>query len=135
MSRKIFVNLPVTDLRRSMAFFAALGFVHNPAFTNEQAACIVISEEIYTMLLTHPFFQGFTGKAIADATQSTEALICLSCDSAQEVDALVKKALAAGGSAPRPAQDMGFMYSHGFEDPDGHIWELVHMREMPPAEG
>ena len=135
MSRKIFVNLPVTDLKRSMAFFAALGFVHNPAFTNEQAACIVISEEIYTMLLTHEFFKGFTGKPIADARSSTEALICLSCDSAQEVDALVKKALAAGGSAPRPAQDMGFMYSHGFEDPDGHIWELVHMREMPPAAG
>lgn len=135
MSRKIFVNLPVTDLKRSMAFFEALGFRHEPQFTNEQAACIVISAEIYTMLLTHPFFAGFTGKPIADARQTTEALLCLSCESQQEVDELVRKAVAAGGSAPRAAQDHGFMYSHGFEDPDGHIWELVHMREMPPGVG
>lgn len=131
MSRKIFVNLPVTDLKRSMAFFAALGFRHEPQFTNEQGACIVVSEHIYTMLLTKEFFAGFTAKPIADATRSTEVLMCLSCDSQEEVDTLVKKAVAAGGSAPRPPQDHGFMYGHGFEDPDGHIWELVYMRPTP----
>lgn len=131
MSRKIFVNLPVTDLKRSMAFFAALGFRHEPQFTNEQGACIVVSEHIYTMLLTKEFFAGFTAKPIADATRSTEVLMCLSCDSQEELDTLVKKAVAAGGSAPRPPQDHGFMYGHGFEDPDGHIWELVYMRPTP----
>lgn len=133
MPRMIFVNLPVTDLPHSMAFFAALGFRHNPQFTNEQAACIVISDEIYAMLLTHDFFKGFTDKPISDAKRSTEVLVCLSCETDQEVDDLVSKAKAAGGTVPRPPQDLGFMYSHSFEDPDGHIWELMHMREMPPA--
>ena len=135
MSRKVFINLPVVDLKRAMSFFAALGFRHEPQFTNEQAACIVVSEHIYTMLLTHEFFAGFTGKPIADATRSTEVLVCLSCDSQEEVDDLVKRAVAVGGTAPRPPQDHGFMYGHGFEDPDGHIWELVHMRSTPPNAG
>jgi predicted lactoylglutathione lyase len=131
MSRQVFINLPVADLPRAMAFFAALGFRHEPQFTNEQAACVVISEHIYAMLLTHGFFAGFTSKPIADATRSTEVLVCLSCDSRQEVDELVKRAVAAGGRAPRAPQDHGFMYGHGFEDPDGHIWELVYMRSAP----
>lgn len=135
MSRKIFVNLPVADLKRSMAFFAALGFRHEPNFTNEQGACIVVSEHIYTMLLTHAFFAGFTSKTIADARQTTEALVCLSCDSREEVDDLVRRAVAAGGSAPRPPQDHGFMYGHGFEDLDGHIWELVYMRPATTTGG
>ncbi|MBE7366223.1 VOC family protein [Ramlibacter pallidus] len=134
MARKIFVNLPIKDMERSQAFFKALGFSFNPQFTNEQGACMVISEDIFTMLLVEPFFQGFTKKPIADAKKVTEVLVCLSCDSREEVDALVKKALAAGGTAPNAPQDHGFMYSHGFEDLDGHVWELVWMdpKAAPP---
>ena len=127
MGRKIFVNLPIKDMKRSRAFFSGLGFSFNPQFTNAQGACMVISEDIFTMLLVEPFFQGFTKKPVADARKTTEVLVCLSCDSREEVDTLVKKALAAGGTAPNAPQDHGFMYSHGFEDPDGHVWELVWM--------
>lgn len=127
MARKIFVNLPIKDMKRSQAFFSALGFSFNPQFTNEQGACMVITEDIYAMLLVEPFFQTFTKKAIADAQKSTEVLVCLSCESRAEVDELVQKALAAGGKAPNAPQDHGFMYGHGFEDPDGHIWELMWM--------
>ena len=127
MARKIFVNLPIHDMARSRTFFAALGFRFNPQFTNEQGACMVISETIYAMLLTEPFFQTFTKKPVADATKSTEVLVCLSCESRAQVDELVAKALAAGGTAPNPKQDHGFMYGHGFEDLDGHQWELVYM--------
>jgi predicted lactoylglutathione lyase len=127
MARKIFVNLPIADMERSRAFFGALGFSFNPQFSNAQGACMVVSEDIFVMLLVQPFFQGFTRKPIADARQSTEVLVCLSCESRAEVDDLVRKALAAGGSAPNPPQDHGFMYGHGFEDPDGHLWELVWM--------
>jgi len=126
MARKIFVNLPVRDLERSKAFFSALGFSFNPQFTNEQGACMVISEDIYAMLLTEPFFQTFTKKPVSDR-KSTEVLICLSCDSREEVDMLVKKAVAAGGKTPNAPQDHGFMYGHGFEDIDGHGWELMWM--------
>jgi predicted lactoylglutathione lyase len=125
--QQIFVNLPVKDLPRSRAFFEALGYGFNPEFSNSEGACCVISEHIYAMLLTEPFFKGFTKKPIADAKQSTEVLICLSCESRAQVDELVARAIAAGGSAPNPKQDHGFMYSHGFEDLDGHVWELVYM--------
>ena len=127
MARKIFVNLPIQEMQRTKAFLTALGFAFNPQFTNEQGACMVVSEDIYVMLLVEPFFQGFTKKRIADATSATEVLVCLSCESRAEVDDLVKKALAAGGSAPNAPQDHGFMYGHGFEDLDGHLWELVWM--------
>ncbi len=128
MSRQMFVNLPIKNMARSQAFFKSLGFAFNPQFTNEQGACMVVSENHnYVMLLVEPFFQGFTKKAIADATKTTEVLICLSCDSRDEVDALVAKALAAGGTAPNPQQDHGFMYSHGFTDLDGHVWEVMWM--------
>ena len=127
MATKIFVNLPVKDLPRSMKFFAALGYQHNPQFTDETAACIVISEDIFTMLLTHAKFKEFTPKEISDAKASTEVLICLSCDSRQQVDDLVRKAVAAGGSTYAASKDYGFMYQHGFQDPDGHIWELIWM--------
>jgi hypothetical protein len=127
MARKIFVNLPIKDMERSRAFFSALGFSFNPQFSNEQGACMVISEDIFAMLLVESFFQTFTKKPIADAKKSTEVLVCLSCESRDEVDQLVKKALAAGGAAPNAPQDHGFMYAHGFEDPDGHVWELVWM--------
>jgi predicted lactoylglutathione lyase len=127
MSRKIFVNLAIKDMARSRAFFDALGFQFNPQFSNEQGACMVVADDIFVMLLVEPFFQGFTKKPIADARQSTEVIVCLSCDSRAEVDALVQKALAAGGTAPNAPQDHGFMYGHGFEDLDGHVWELAWM--------
>ena len=127
MSRQIFVNLPIKNMERSKAFFGALGFTFNPQFTKDQGACMVIADNIFTMLLVEPFFQTFTKKPIADATKSTEVLLCLSCTSRAEVDDLVKKALAAGASVPNAPQDHGFMYGHGFQDPDGHIWELMYM--------
>src|ERR1700740_578246 len=125
MARKIFVNLPIKDMERAKAFFTALGFSFNPQFTNDQGACMVVTEDIYVMLLVEPFFQGFTKKRIADEKSATELRVTLSCDSRAEVDALVKKALSAGGTAPNAPQDHGFMYGHGFEDLDGHLWELV----------
>jgi len=131
---QIFVNLPVKDLKRSVAFFTKLGYSFNPQFTNEQGACMVVSDTIYVMLLVEPFFQTFTGKAIADAKKTTEVLVCLSCDSRAAVDDMVRKAKAAGGTVPRQPQDHGFMYGHGFEDLDGHIWEVVYMdpNAVPP---
>ncbi len=127
MNQQIYVNLPVRDLERSKTFFAALGYSFNPQFTDDKAACMVVSDSIYVMLLTEPFFQGFTGKPLVDARQATEVITCLSCTSREEVDALVKKAWSAGGTVPRAAVDHGFMYQHGFEDPDGHVWELAWM--------
>ena len=135
MTRQIFVNLPIKNMDRAKAFFSALGFSFNPQFTNEQGACMVVAEDIFVMLLVEPFFQTFTKKAISDASKSTEVLVCLSCESRAEVDALVKKALAAGGKVPNAPQDHGFMYGHGFEDLDGHIWELAYMdmAAVPPT--
>jgi predicted lactoylglutathione lyase len=127
MATQIFVNLPIKDMARSRAFFDALGYSFNPQFSNEQGACMVVSDTIYVMLLVEPFFATFTGKPIADAHKSTEVLVCLSCDSREAVDAMVRKARAAGAAVPRQPQDHGFMYAHGFEDLDGHIWELVYM--------
>jgi len=129
MNTKIYVNLPVKNLKRSQEFFAALGFTFNPQFSDERAACMVISDDIYAMLLLEDYFQTFTNKPIADATEVTEVLLCLSCESRAKVDELVAKAIAGGGSAPNPKQDLGFMYGHGFEDLDGHVWELVYMDE------
>ena len=132
MNKQIFVNLPVKDLNKSREFFSALGYSFNPQFSNEQGACMVIAEDsIYAMLLTEEFFQTFIDKKIAKAHEVTETLICLSCESREEVDSLVKKALAAGGKTPRPPQDHGFMYAHSFEDLDGHLWELVYMSGAP----
>lgn len=135
MPTQIYVNLPVMNVERSRAFFSALGYSFNPQFSNDTALCMVVSDTIYVMLLAEPFFQTFTGKPIADATRTTEVLVCLSCSSRADVDTLVAKALAAGGTAPRAPQDHGFMYGHGFEDPDGHIWELMHMdpNAVPPS--
>ena len=127
MHKQIFVNLPVGDLPRSKAFFESLGLAFNPQFTNDQGACLVVGENIYAMLLVKDFFRTFTGKPLVDATRSTEVLVCLSCESRAEVDELVARAVQAGGTAPRKPQDHGFMYGHGFEDLDGHIWELMHM--------
>jgi predicted lactoylglutathione lyase len=128
MNKQIFVNLAVKDLNKSKAFFEALGYTFNPQFTNESGACMVIADgSIYAMLLTEPFFKTFVDKPIVQAKEATEVLVCLSCESREEVDALVAKAIAAGGRASRPPQDHGFMYGHGFEDLDGHIWELAWM--------
>jgi predicted lactoylglutathione lyase len=128
MNKQIFVNLPVKNLEKSKAFFSALGYTFNPQFTDQNAACMIISEDsIYAMLLAEEFFKTFTAKPIAQAHEVTEVLTCLSCESRQEVDDLVSKAIAAGGKAPRAPQDHGFMYGHGFEDLDGHIWELAYM--------
>ena len=127
MSTKMFVNLPVKDLDRTVAFFTALGFKFNPQFTDKNATCMIVSEEAFVMLLVEPFFKGFTPKPISDAKKSTEVLLCLSAESRAEVDDMVAKAIAAGGSAPNKPQDHGFMYQHGFEDLDGHMWELAYM--------
>ena len=129
MLKQIFVNLPIQDMARSQAFFKALGLKFNPRFTNEQGACLEIAENIYAMLLVKPFFQGFTKLPVADATQTTEVLIALSCESRAEVEAMVAKAVAAGGTTPNAPQDHGFMYQHGFADPDGHQWEVFWMDE------
>jgi uncharacterized protein len=127
MSTKIFVNLAVKDLDRSKAFFKQLGFTFNPQFTDEAAACMVITDDIYAMLLTYPKFKEFTKKDIADAHKTTEVLTCLSFDSKDEVNELVDKAVAAGGTEAREPQDYGFMYGRSFNDPDGHIWEIIWM--------
>ncbi|MCE7980932.1 MAG: glyoxalase/bleomycin resistance/extradiol dioxygenase family protein [Caldilinea sp. CFX5] len=127
MATKIFVNLPVKNLDASMAFFKQLGYSFNPQFTDETAACMVISDDIFAMLLTEEKFQSFTPKPVSNAKQSTEVLIALSCDSREAVTALVEKAVAAGGSTYAEPKDYGFMLQHGFEDLDGHIWEVAYM--------
>jgi uncharacterized protein len=134
MPSKIFVNLPVRDLDRSKKFFDAIGFTINPQFTDETASCVVISEHIYVMLLTHKKAREFTSKDIADATRTTEVLIALSVDEKSDVDALFGRAVSAGGREARKPQDHGFMYEHAFEDPDGHIWEVFWMdpKALPP---
>jgi predicted lactoylglutathione lyase len=128
MSKLIFVNLPVSDLQRSTAFYEALGARKNPQFSDDTATCIVFSDTIHAMLLTHDKFRQFTPKSIADSRNSTEVLICISADSRAAVDAMVGGADKAGGrSDPAPVQDHGFMYSRSLEDPDGHIWEIMWM--------
>ncbi|MGQ0446540.1 MAG: VOC family protein [Beijerinckiaceae bacterium] len=127
MINKIFVNLAVKDLDKSMAFFKALGFSFNPQFTDKTAACMVMSEDIHAMLLTHPKIKMFTNKEIADAHKTTEVLTALGVESKAKVHELVDAAIAAGGKEMRPPQDYGFMFGRSFEDPDGHIWEVFWM--------
>jgi len=127
MATQIFVNLSVKNLNQSVAFFIKLGYAFNPQFTDETAACMIVSDDIFVMLLTEDKFKAFTPKAICDATKSTEVLMCLSSESRKEVDEMVSKAVAAGGTTYNEPQDHGFMYGHGFQDLDGHIWELVYM--------
>ena len=134
MHSQIFVNLPIADMAKSQAFFKALGYSFNPDFTNDQGAALVLGDKLYAMLLVHDFFKTFTDKPLVDANKSTEVIVCLASDSREQVDSLVAKAVAAGGKAHRQPQDHGFMYSHGFEDLDGHVWELVHMSGMPPKQ-
>jgi predicted lactoylglutathione lyase len=127
----IFVNLPVRDLEASKKFFAALGYSFNPQFTDENATCMVISESIFVMLLVEPYFATFSPKPLCDARTHTEVITCLSAESRAAVDVLVDKAIAAGGSEPMPMRDYGFMYQRGFQDLDGHLWEVVHMDGEP----
>jgi hypothetical protein len=126
-SRKIFVNLPVADLRRSVDFFTRLGFTFNPQFTDEKATCMIISEEAFAMLLTEPFFRTFTTRGVCDTKTHCEGLFALSCESRGEVDEIVHKALAAGGKHAMDPVDHGFMYGWSFLDPDGHQWEVLWM--------
>jgi predicted lactoylglutathione lyase len=135
--KQIFVNLPVKDLQRSLDFFTGLGFRFNPQFTDDKAACMVINETIYAMLIVESFFKTFTTKKISDASKSTEVLNALSFESRAEVDEMADKALNSGGSPNTETQDHGWMYGRSFQDPDGHIWELLYMDEsqlsQPPA--
>jgi predicted lactoylglutathione lyase len=128
MATQIFVNLPVRDPKRSMEFFGKLGYAFNPQFTDDNAAAMVIDDgHIYAMLLREEFFATFITKAIADATKSAEVILSLSCDSREKVDEVVHAAVAAGATAPRPAQDHGWMYQWGYQDLDGHLWEVAYM--------
>jgi predicted lactoylglutathione lyase len=124
---QIYVNLPVANLHRSIEFFSQLGYAFNPQFTDESGTCMIVSENIYVMLLSEAKFQSFTPKAVCNARQNSEVLLCLSCKSREAVDDQVRKAVVAGGSTYAAAKDYGFMYQHGFQDLDGHIWELVWM--------
>ncbi len=133
MSAKISITLPVADLPRAHAFYKALGYLHNAQFTDDSAACIVISEHIQIMLLTHAKFREFSSKDICDTVKAIQVLHSLTCESRAQVDDLVRKAIAAGGSTIEEPHDYGFMYHHGFVDPDGHHWGLNHMTTMPSA--
>ena len=135
MATQIFVNLPVKNLKKSMEFFTKLGYSFNPQFTDETAACMIVSEDIYVMLLTKAKFREFIPKGICNAKKSTEVLLCLSCESREKVDEMVRKAIAAGGMTYAQFKDYGFMYQHGFQDPDGHIWELIHMEPSAITQG
>ena len=132
MSTQIFINLPVADLPRSLAFWKALGYDHNPQFSDDHGACIVISEHIHVMVLTHAKWSGFTSKAICDTSKAAEVSLCLTCESRARVDELIARAVAHGGTKEPEPTDHGFMYLQGFDDPDGHHWELFHMSGMPP---
>lgn len=127
MPRQIFVNLPVKNLSKSIDFFTQLGYQFNAQFTDETATCMIVSDTIFVMLLTEAKFKTFTPKAICDATKNTEVLVCLSCESRADVDEMVRIAVSAGGTTYNEPQDHGFMYAHGYQDLDGHIWELVYM--------
>lgn len=127
METQIFVNLAVKDLNKSIEFFTKIGYTFNPKFTDEKATCMIISENIYIMLLTETFFQTFTPKKIVNAHESVECSIALSMESKDAVNEMVDKAVAAGGTIPNPATDYGFMYQHSFDDLDGHHWEYMWM--------
>ena len=127
MATQIYVNLPVKNLDKSVKFFTALGYKFNPQFTDEKATCMIVSDDIFVMLLVESFFKTFTPKPICDATKSTEVLLCLSSESRAKVDEMVSKAVAAGATTPNKPVDHGFMYQHGFQDLDGHLWEIMYM--------
>ncbi|MDN2675302.1 VOC family protein [Janthinobacterium sp. SUN033] len=126
MNKQIILNLPVKDLEKSRAFFSAIGFTFNSRFSGENAAFMnIVDDTIQAMLTTEAFFQSLIGKPVAKAKEANEVVICLSCESREEVDSLIARAKAAGGRIPHPPEDHGFMYDQGFEDIDGHLWNLV----------
>jgi len=127
MSRMIFVNLPVADLQNSVGFWKGLGFDFNDQFTDDRAACLVVSDLACVMLLSDGYFSTFTQKEVTDAARSTEVIMAISAESREEVDRFADHALATGGAASNPPQDEGFMYSRSFQDPDGHLWEVIYM--------
>ena len=127
MATQIFVNLPVKDLNKSVQFFTKLGFTFNAQFTDENATCMIVGENIFVMLVAEKYFKTFIKKEIADSKKTTEVLMGLSAESKEKVDEIVKNAMASGGSAANDVQDLGFMYSHGFQDLDGHIWDIFWM--------
>jgi uncharacterized protein len=137
MVQQIFVNLPVKNLKNSIEFFTKLGFTFNPQFTDDSSTCMVMSDTIYAMLLTHEKFKTFSPHPISDATKATEVLIALSLESRAEVEEMVRKAVTASGSTYNEPKDHGFMYQHGFQDLDGHIWEVFYMNPnyVQPGEG
>ena len=136
MAQLIFINLPVADLPRSIAFYEAVGATRNPMFSDDTAACMVVSDVIHVMLLTHDKWRTFTDRAIPDAHASAQVLLCLSRDSREAVDMVVAQAGAAGGAIePTPTQDYGFMYGRSYADPDGHIWEVMWMDPAAVAAG
>lgn len=135
MVTKIFVNLPTSDLDRSKAFYEALGCEINPLFTDENAACVVWSEDVFFMLLTREYFGTFTDKTVVDAKAAAQVLVALSRDSRDDVDDVLAKGLAAGGSEPREPQDLGFMYSRDLEDPDGNVLEFLYMDPAAAEQG
>lgn len=135
MATKIFVNLPVQNLDKSIAFFTQLGFSFNAQFTDETATSMIVSDDIFVMLLTKEKFKTFTPNEICDATKSTEVLLCLSSETRADVDEMVRKAIAAGGTTYNGPQDLGFMYGHGFQDLDGHIWEIMYMEPSAVNQG
>lgn len=128
MARSIYVNLPVADLDKAVEFFAAVGFTFNPEFASDDATCMIVDQRIFVMLLTEERFATYTPKPVADARAGTEVLVCLQLECRADVDDMVQRAVEAGGRTYREPEDHGFMYGHGFEDLDGHIWELIHMR-------
>lgn len=127
MARQTFINLPVKDLDRSVAFFTALGFTFNPQFTDEKATCMIISEESFVMLLVEPFFKSFSRRDLCDTARNAEVITALSASSRDEVDGLIQKAIEHGANEHRKPEDHGWMYGRSFSDPDGHIWEIFHM--------
>ncbi|MBC7384247.1 MAG: VOC family protein [Bacteroidia bacterium] len=127
MAKKIFINLPVADLQKAMTFYTAIGFTNNPQFTDETAGCMILTEEIYVMLLTHSKFSEFTKKEISNTKLTASVINCISVDSKEEVNAMLENCLKAGGQEPFEPKDYGFMQQRSFEDLDGHLWEVVYM--------
>jgi uncharacterized protein len=129
MATKLFVNLPVKDLKKTIAFFTKLGFTFNPKFTDENATCMIIGENIFAMLLVEKFYKTFTDKDICDSAKSTEAILALTAESREKVDEMIKNVVSAGGIETRKPQDHGWMYGRSFQDLDGHLWEIFYMDE------
>lgn len=134
MNKKIFIGLAVKELQRSISFFTSLGYKFNPDFTDDSATCMIVSDDIFVMIHTEERFKTFIPHSLCDPKEATEMTLCLSCESKEEVDQTVRRAVDAGGKSYRDPKEYGFMYWHAFQDPDGHIWELAHLASMPPKQ-